>query len=138
MKTTVLKWKEEFSVGLSSVDKQHQRFLKIINLLGDCIAEKTYKEKGNQIFFALFHFADEYLLKEKMLANSLSKLDYSFFREKHNEFLGKLKYFKDSYTENPTEEVFIGLYNYLKSMYPEYLAHYTPTLVRILKENGIS
>jgi hemerythrin len=138
MKTEVFKWKEEYSVGLSSVDKQHQRFLEIINLLGDCIVEKTYPVKGHQIFFALMHFADEYLLKEKMLVNSLNELDYSFFREKHNEFLGKLKYFKDNYAENQSEQVFIDLYNYLKRMYPEYLAHYTPTLIKILKENGIN
>jgi hypothetical protein len=67
----------------------------------------------------------------------LSELDYSFFREKHNEFLGKVKYFKNSYFENPSEEVFIELYVFLKGMYPEYLAHYTPTLIKILKDNGI-
>ena len=138
MTTEVLKWKEEYSVGLHSVDKQHQRFLEIINLLGRYIAEKNYKEKGHQIFFTLLHFADEYLLKEKMLVNSLNELDYSFFREKHNEFIEKLKYFKDNYAENRSEQVFIDLYNYLKQMYPEYLAHYTPTLIKILKENGIS
>ena len=138
MKTEVFKWKEEYSVGLSTVDKQHKRFLEIINQLGDCIASKSYKENGQHIFFSLMHFADEYLFKEKMLAAKIEDLDYSFFREKHNEFLGKLKFFKDSYAENPNEEVFINLYNYLKMMYPDFLAHYTPTLIRILKENGIN
>ncbi|MCK9205867.1 MAG: hypothetical protein M0P66_02040 [Salinivirgaceae bacterium] len=138
MKTEAFKWKDEYSVGLQSVDKQHQRFLEIINQLGDCIAEKTYKENAQHLFFVLLHFADEYLLKEKMLVTSLSELDYSFFREKHKEFLSKLQYFKENYSEANAEAVLINLYTYLKNMYPEYRAHYTPTLIKILKENGIS
>jgi hemerythrin-like metal-binding protein len=137
MKTDAFKWKESYSVGLSSVDKQHEKFLYLINELGDCIADKTYKEKGQQLFFALLHFADEYLLKEKMLANHIDGLDYSYFRVKHNEFLSKLREFKDNYNHEASEALFVDLYNYLKKLYPEFLSHYTPSLIKILKENGI-
>ncbi|MBI9069100.1 MAG: hypothetical protein JEZ09_17515 [Salinivirgaceae bacterium] len=138
MKTEVLNWKEEYSVGLETVDIQHKKFLAIINELGDCIADKTFKEKGHHLFFALINFANVYLLKEKMLVNSLNELDYSFFRGKHIAFLKHLQDFQLKYEKQSTEQVFFDLYNYLKKMYPEFLAYYTPSLVAILKENGIN
>lgn len=138
MKTETFQWQEEYSVGLDSVDKQHEKFLNIVNELGDCIANKTFKEKGQQLFYTLLHFADEYLLKEKMLANHIEGLDYSYFRDKHNQFLSKVREFKDNYNAEASEELFIELYNYLKNLYPQYLAYYTPSLIKILKANGIN
>ncbi len=137
MKTTAFQWKDEFSVGLEVVDKQHKQFLKIINDLGDCIAGKDFKEKGHEIFFSLVHFADTYLMKEKMLVNSVDEIDYSFFRQKHKEFLKQLLDFQKDCEAQCSEELYITLYNYLKKTYPEYLSYYTPTLVDILKNNGV-
>ncbi|MGD9992735.1 MAG: hypothetical protein AB7S69_05505, partial [Salinivirgaceae bacterium] len=59
------------------------------------------------------------------------------FRVKHNEFLSKLREFKDNYNHEASEALFVDLYNYLKKLYPEFLSHYTPSLIKILKENGI-
>lgn len=138
MKTNVLNWKEEYSVGIDTVDNQHQKFLGIINELGDCIANKTTGEKGQHLFFSLAHFADEYLLKEKMLVNSVNEIDYSFFRGKHVDFLKQLQDFQSKYEKENSEKVFVDLYNYLKKMYPEFLSYYTPSLISILKENGLN
>lgn len=130
-------WKPEYSVGLLSVDKQHKRFIRIINELGASIAEHTLKEKGKQIFFSLLHFTEEFLHKEKILANRIEDLDYSFFREKHKQFLAKIKEFKDDYVETADEDKFIELYEYLKDNYNEFISYYTPSLVNILKSKGI-
>lgn len=138
MKTNAFKWKDEFSVGLTSVDNQHKKFLEIINDLGDCIADKTYLEKGAEIFFSLIHFAERYLMKEKILVNEVEELDYSFFRQKHKEFVKQLLSFQKEYELNNSEEIFIDLYNYLKSIYPEFVKYYTPTLVKILKDNDLN
>jgi len=137
MKTEAIVWKEEFSVGLFAVDQQHRRFLEIINALGECINHKTFKEKGAEIFFSLVHFADQYLLREKIMVNEIKNLDYSFFRQKHKEFLNQLNEFQTLCKENCSEMLFVDLYNYLKRMYPEYLSYYTPSLVKILKDHGV-
>jgi hemerythrin len=137
MEQETITWKEEYSVGLTTVDKQHQKFLTILNELGTCIAEGSYKENGKSIFFALLHFADEYLLKEKMLVNSVSDIDYSHFREKHKQFLAKLQLFKNEYNESASEQLFVDLYEYLKQIYPKYISYYTPSLIKILKTYGI-
>ncbi len=137
METETIAWKSEYSVGLLTADKQHKRFLSIINDLGTCIDEKAFKAKGNQLFYSLLHFADVYIMKEKMLVNSVADLDYSYFREKHKHFIAKLQHFKDEYNEKASEQLFMDLYCYLKEMYPKYLSYYTPSLVKILKESGI-
>lgn len=137
METEDIVWKSEYSVGIDTVDEQHQRFLAIINELGLCIAHKTYKEKGNNIFFSLVHFSDTYLMKEKMLVNSIPEIDYSYFREKHKQFLNRVKLFKEEFFLMPREELFLDLYQYLKEMYPQYISYYTPSLISILKKNGV-
>lgn len=137
MKTDIINWKEEYSVGLQTVDNQHKKFLGIINELGNSISAKNHAAKSNQLFFSLINFAHEYLFKEKILVNSVNNLDYSFFREKHNEFLNKLQYFREKYEQEESLEVFNELYVYLKNLYPEFLSYYTPSLVAILKQNGV-
>jgi len=137
MELEAIVWKHEYSVGLATVDKQHQRFLAILNELGACISEGSYKENGKQLYFSLVHFADEYLLKEKMLANSVADIDYSHFREKHKQFLAKLQLFKNELIESSSEQLYIDLYLYLKDMYPQYISYYTPSLIKIMKANGI-
>ena len=130
-------WKKEYSVGLSDVDEQHKRFLSIINELGEYINNKAYKENGKKIYFALVHFADVYLMKEKMLVNSVTNVDYSFFREKHTNFIGKIQQFKEEYKESGSEQLCIDLYVYLKEVYPEFISYYTPSLVKILKKQVV-
>ena len=137
MRFSTIAWKEEYSVGLTDVDDQHKRFLSIINELGEYINNKTYKENGNQIYFALVHFADVYLMKEKMLVNSVADVDYSFFREKHTNFIAKLKQFKENYKETGSEQLCVDLYMYLKELYPEFISYYTPSLVKILKNQKV-
>ncbi len=137
MEKTAIKWLSEYSVGLETVDEQHRKFLSIVNELGKSIENGTFKEKGNKLYFSLVHFADAYLLKEKMLVNSVKDLDYSYFREKHKQFIAHLEQFKDKFNSDNTEQAFIELYNYLKELYPKFISYYTPSLVKILKENGI-
>jgi len=137
MKKENISWKSEYSVGLAAVDTQHQRLLEIINDLGECIQQETYDEKGKQIFFSLIHFADTYLSQETMLANSVSDLDYSFFRDKHKKLLSKIQVFNDGFNGSANHQLYKDLHNYLTDMYPQYIAYYTPSLVNILKENGV-
>lgn len=137
MKTSAFQWKEEFSVGLEKVDNQHKEFLRIINELGDSIANRTYYEKRTEIFVSLVDFAHRHLLGEKILANSVEDLDYSYYRQKHKEFSTKLISFQESCQKDCSEQLFIDLYNYLKKTYPEYISHYTPSLIKILRENDI-
>ena len=137
MELTAIKWLPEYGVGLKVVDEQHKKFLQIINELGECIEDKTFKEKGNKLYFSLVHFADAYLLKEKMLVNSVKDLDYSYFREKHKQFIAKLEQFKDKFNNADTEQAFVELYDYLKELYPKFIAYFTPSLVKFLKEHGV-
>ncbi len=132
------RWEDSYSVGLETVDKQHKEFLRIINELGNCIAQKEHTKIKTEIYFSLVNFAHKYILEEKILANEVDNLDYSYFRQKHKEFMQKLQEFQDGCQQNCNEALFVELHNYLKQTYPDYLAHYTPTLVQKLKASGVS
>ncbi len=138
MKSEVFQWNESYSVGLKKVDEQHKEFLRIINELGDCIANKQFNKIRNEVYFSLLDFAHRYLLDEKILSNSVAEIDYSYFKEKHKEFMEKLEAFQVDCEKKCTELLFINLFNYLKYTYPDYISHYTPTLVKKLKECGVS
>lgn len=138
MESSEFKWKKEYSVGINAVDQQHKRYIKIINDLKACIADKSFEKRGYEIFFSLVHFADNYLFKEKMLVNTIEGVDYSFFRCKHKEFLNLLIDFQKECEKHCSEQLFVKLYKYLISAYPDFLSYYTPTLVKILKSNGLN
>jgi len=63
-------WKDEYSLGLDKVDRQHQHMFEIINKIIDCpnqpkcveLAGETLKE---MIDYARVHFADEEMLMQK-------------------------------------------------------------------------
>ncbi len=138
MEIEAINWKDEFSVGLKSVDKQHQRFLAILNEIGTSIADNSVADKGRDIFFSLCHFSDDFLMKEKMLVNSIPEIDYSYFREKHDQFLTHIQEFKEKFLSSAPSELFLDLYNYLKEEFPHYISYYTPSLINILKKNGVA
>jgi hemerythrin-like metal-binding protein len=125
-------------VGLQIADNQHEKFLEIIRELGGFLKQNENPEKGSAFFFSLIHFAENYILKEKMLVNSVETLDYSYFREKHTDFLDELNRYQKAFRQGNKAEVLESLYAFLKMVYPQFIKYYTPSLVEMLKNQGVN
>ena len=67
---SLIEWTEEFSVGIEDIDKQHQKWLSIVNELHDSIMEakgiSTLKELIKEMEeYTDFHFSTEEEMLEK-------------------------------------------------------------------------
>jgi len=60
-------WKEEYSTGIASIDKQHKRFIALINEIHVCILDDREEPIVSQVVddleqYALYHFSQEEIL----------------------------------------------------------------------------
>lgn len=137
MEENKLVWNDNLSVGLELADRQHRKFSEIIEDLGVFIRSNQDASLGSTFFFRLIHFADDYLLKEKMLVNEVESIDYSYFREKHLDFLRELTRYQKAFEQGNKIQVLESLYAYLNMIFPQFIGYYTPSLVQLLKQKGI-
>jgi hemerythrin len=82
-----ISWKNEYSVGIEKIDRQHQRLFEIINKIIDCCnftgdkdqAAETIKE---MVVYARVHFSDEEKLMRQYEYPNLEK-----HKKEHNYFI---------------------------------------------------
>lgn len=90
----MLQWKEEYSLGLSSIDEQHKKLFEIANTAYDLLKDKLIIDKYDRIIeiigelqeYTVYHFKTE---EEYMQSIGYKK----FLSQKaaHNDFLEKMQ-----------------------------------------------
>lgn len=90
----MIKWKDEYSVGVEKIDEQHKRLFEIANEAYEILNNEFYTDKYDKIVeilkeledYTVFHFNDE---EEYMKQIGYKK----FFTHKieHEEFVQKIK-----------------------------------------------
>lgn len=90
----LIKWKEEFIIGIDHIDEQHKKLFEIANRAYEILKSDLYVDKYNKIVevieelkeYTIFHFKAE---EEYMLSIGYKK----FFSQKveHTDFIEKIK-----------------------------------------------
>ena len=84
-------WDESFSVDVAEIDKQHKRWIEIINELhetllgGEGVRDVTIKTLRDMIDYVGYHFAFE---EEYMQKNSF--VDYPAHKAMHDDFVARI------------------------------------------------
>ena len=87
---TFVEWRDEYNIGVATVDKQHQSLVELINELHDSLERGDDREEIGSVFRALvdytiYHFAEE----EKLMTNgNMPNLDDH--RARHRQFTDRL------------------------------------------------
>lgn len=96
------KWQESYSVGNDDLDNHHRKLIALFNE----VAKLVEQDKEAPLFssirviselnvYAVFHFKEEEKLMEAVGYDRLS-----LHKEKHAEFIAKVRQFKDDYMHN--------------------------------------
>ncbi|MEM3374770.1 MAG: bacteriohemerythrin [Candidatus Woesearchaeota archaeon] len=129
-------WKEEYSVNINLIDKQHQKLIKIMNELYDAILTLKAKEKINDIFKQLFDYANyHFSTEEKYFEKFNFKYKKSHIR-KHNFFKKKLSSLYKKMNENELELSF-KLLDFLEDWLIEHLNTEDKKYIQCFKEHGL-
>lgn len=122
--TSLIKWKEEYRVGVALIDQQHQKLFEIANRAYNLLADEWRIDKYDDIIvileelrdYALFHFsAEEEHMKKIGYQRFLShKVEHDDFKEELNAVdLYKLDDDQETYLSNILSFVVTWIENHI-------------------------
>jgi len=97
----LLTWKPEFTVGVESVDFEHQQMIDLINEIYDEM--ETHKDADSiEQFVGDVHFAisAHFALEEKLMREA-AYAEYEAHKEEHEELLEQIRDLMDQFTFDP-------------------------------------
>lgn len=136
----MFKWKDEFSVNIESIDKQHKELFKIGNMLYDILSLKDEIDRYDEIVtvlekmkeYAVYHFSyEEKLMKEN---------DYPEFedhKKKHEEFMEMAASIDEEYIDQKQNEISMDLLMFVANWIEKHILNVDMKLKDYLNERGI-
>jgi hemerythrin-like metal-binding protein len=91
MTVNPIKWSDEFSVGIESIDEQHKKLVNMIKTLYDALREGRASEVVDEILNGLFDYADYHFSYEEELFDKYGYPDARNHKEEHEELGHHLK-----------------------------------------------
>ena len=95
--TEIVKWTEEYSVGVEEVDEQHQKLFAILGNLVEATSTDTQEEKIGPLLDEMAEYAEYHFTTEQTFLTKHP--DFSSHLEKHLEFVQKTVKLKNSLLE---------------------------------------
>ncbi len=65
-----IEWNSSFSVGIDSIDRQHQEFIRLVNRLGDAVKPQGSNETALRVLSELRKYADFHFMSEENFMRS--------------------------------------------------------------------
>ena len=93
----LIEWENYYSVGISIIDKQHQKLIIIINDLADAMRQGKGREITKQIINDLKNYTLEHFTTEE---NYFKEFDYPDTEEhikEHHDFIDKVNMFQTDF-----------------------------------------
>ena len=100
MEEVFMKWRPDFNLGISEIDKQHRKIVELINTLSQAFANKTARQKLGDIFEELLAYADYHFQAEEALFQSSN---FPFSEEHialHRKFVAKVQDLRQKHQED--------------------------------------
>ena len=111
---SMIEWSESLMLGIDDIDKQHMKFLDIINDLLLAIKEKKSKEKQGEIIDKLISYAFYHFSKEERYLKEYKYPDTRNHQKEHEAFVDKLIQFKKDY-DNQKITLSIDMINFMNN-----------------------
>lgn len=136
-KEQFVEWKDEYSVGIDSLDNDHRKLLALINNLQTAIhyqTDETFEREAlNEVVaYTKYHFERE----EKMMQDA-GYADLEAHVKGHNEMIAKVDEFQKDY-ENQGHEALETVALFLRDWLVQHINGTDKEYSEILKEKGMS
>lgn len=123
----LLNWKPEFSVGVESVDFEHEQMINLINEIYD---EMKLRKDADSIeqFMGDVHFAiSAHFALEERLMREAAYAEYEAHKEDHEDLLDRIRDLMDQFVSNP-EQGFKLLQDQLSDWFEKHFATFDARL----------
>ncbi len=121
MDKKLFQWQKEFVLNNKLLDKQHEKFVAIVNELSMAI-ESQCSADIHHVFFLLVNYVEDYLIDTNIKLLECNNIKYVNLKKKQNELLDKVKEFYGKF--NFEKATCYGLYSFLVEWFMDYIEMY--------------
>ncbi|MBT4277768.1 hemerythrin family protein [Candidatus Falkowbacteria bacterium] len=136
-----IEWKDEYSVGVKEIDKQHQKLVDLINKTIDAVHAKNMKLVLESVIdemeeYVIVHFStEEKYFKKFKYVNTKSHM------QEHKIFVDRVGYFKNKILKAKQEDVLALIYeviDYLEDWLIRHIIENDQKYIKCFKKHGLS
>ncbi|HIE15430.1 MAG TPA: hypothetical protein EYP69_00735 [Bacteroidales bacterium] len=121
MEVKLFKWEDRFVLNNKLLDRQHEKFIAIINEFSMAIDSQDC-EGIHHVFYLLIHYVENYLIDTNIKLLECNNVKYLKLKDQQNKLLERVKkYYRKFNTEKPT---CLEFYNYLIEWFVDYIDMY--------------
>ncbi|MDJ0949195.1 MAG: bacteriohemerythrin [Alphaproteobacteria bacterium] len=93
----LIAWRDEFKIGIPSVDHEHQELIELINQLFDKLAAKESKTSVSEFFGELHAKIAAHFALEERLMREQAYFEYEAHKADHEQLLDDIREIMDNY-----------------------------------------
>ena len=108
-----LEWKDEYSVGIESIDQQHKKLINLINMLQTTVDYSTGEAFEREVLDTVVDYTKTHFAYEEGLMSKYGYPDFEAHKGKHREMINEVQKLTAEYDQNPEHAMQHGL-NFLK------------------------
>ncbi|MGB5345506.1 MAG: hemerythrin family protein [Woeseia sp.] len=95
-----LKWKDEYSVGVQSMDDEHRHMIELINDVYEELRGHPDADSIEQFLGDVYHAIAAHFALEERLMREAAYAEYAAHKEDHEELLDQIRDMMDSVSRN--------------------------------------
>jgi hemerythrin len=110
----LIKWTEDLSVGLETLDQEHQKWVAILNDFYQGLMEGKSKEKLSELIVAMLDYTKYHFANEERYMKSINYPGFDEHKGKHDLYANKISEFYDK-VKNGKMVLSLEVTNFLKT-----------------------
>lgn len=134
----LIKWKEDYSVGVKELDKQHQKLIELINNFNLLVEEHEKLNEIPSLIDKLFDYMEEHLKTEEGYMKKYNYPNYEEHVAEHeNFFVNNIKSFRNKSKEKKLISS-IEIMDFLTNWFVEHIQITDKEYTKFFNELGIT
>jgi len=94
-------WKDEYSVGIESIDQQHKKLINLINMLQTTVDYSTGEEFERECLAAVVDYTKTHFVYEEGLMSKYGYPDFEAHKAQHQKMIDKVNDLLADYEDHP-------------------------------------
>ncbi len=128
-------WSEKYSVGIATIDRQHQQLLKMLEQLQEAMRGGKAKEVLGNILQQLTNYTRTHFATEETYFNRHDYPDAEVHKKQHAEFISKVQEFYSGFTSGKVT-LTVQVFNFLRDWVVRHIAESDKKYGPFLREKG--
>lgn len=134
---SVIIWSEELSVGIESIDEQHQVLIRLINSLNTAMAEGEANLMIGDILLSLTDYTRQHFSYEEQLFEQFGYPDSADHKRQHSELIEQISALKERFESELSGSIGLEIMQFLKNWLTNHIMKTDKTYSEYLIAKGV-